>query len=87
MVFEGAGEVEAGKNAQSMSRGVGEGNAGRKILRSGMCVLSVSQLCLILCDPMNQACLSMEFSKQEDWSGLPAKSCLKRQMTPPEMRV
>lgn len=46
MVFEGAGEVEAGKNAQSMSRGVGEGNAGRKILRSGMCVLSVSQLCL-----------------------------------------
>ena len=34
----------------------------------------VSQLCLILCDPMagaHQAPLSMEFSRQEYWSGLP----------------
>ena len=69
--LEGVGEVEAGKNAQ-MSRGVGEGNAGRTILSSSMCVCSVPQLCLTLGDPMNQACLSMEFSKQEDWSGLPA---------------
>ena len=37
------------------------------------CVL-VTQSCLILCDPMDyivcQAPLSMEFSRQEYWSGL-----------------
>ena len=35
----------------------------------------VTQLCLTLCDPMDyiahQAPLSMEFSRQEYWSGLP----------------
>ena len=35
----------------------------------------VAQLCPTLCDPMDyiacQASLSMEFSKQEYWSGLP----------------
>ena len=85
--LEGVGEVEAGKNAQKMSRGIGEGNVGRKIISSSMCVCSVSQLCLTLCDPMDQARLSMEFSRQEDQSGLPAWFCLKRQMTPPEIRV
>ena len=40
--LEGVGDVEAGKNAQ-MSRGVGEGNAGRMILSSSMCVCSVPQ--------------------------------------------
>ena len=35
---------------------------------------SVTKLCLTLCDPMDlarQAPLSMEFSRQEYWSGLP----------------
>ena len=34
----------------------------------------VAQLCLTLCDPMDyslQAPLSMEFSRQEHWRGLP----------------
>ena len=34
----------------------------------------VAQLCPALCNPMDlahQAPLSMEFSRQEDWSGLP----------------
>ena len=39
-----------------------------------VCVL-VTQLCLILCDPLrtiaHQAPLSMELSRQEYWSGLP----------------
>ena len=38
----------------------------------------VTQLCPILCDPMDcvdcQASLSMEFSRQEYWSGLPFPS-------------
>ena len=38
----------------------------------------VAQLCLTLCDPMDciahQAPLSMEFSRQEYWSGLPCPS-------------
>ena len=42
-----------------------------------LCVL-VTQLCLILCDPLrtiaHQAPLSMEFSRQEYWSGLPCPS-------------
>ena len=42
-----------------------------------MCVL-VTQSCLTLCDPMDyiahQAPLSMEFSRQEYWSGLPFRS-------------
>ena len=45
-----------------------------------MCLCSVAQLCLTLCDPMDpqvplrgtrQAPLSVEFSRQEYWSGLP----------------
>ena len=40
-----------------------------------ICVCSVSQSYLTHCGPMNplahQAALSMEFSRQEDWSGLP----------------
>ena len=37
----------------------------------------VDQLCLTLCDPMECSCqvpLSMEFSRQEHWSGLPFPS-------------
>ena len=36
----------------------------------------VAQPCLTICDPMdsNQAPLSMEFSRQEHWSGLPCPS-------------
>ena len=38
----------------------------------------VTKLCLILCDPMNctahQAPLSLGFSRQEYWSGLPLPS-------------
>ena len=38
-----------------------------------MYLCSVAQLCPTLCDPMDisQAPLSMEFSKQEYWSGFP----------------
>ena len=39
-----------------------------------VCVCSVAQLCLALCDPMDCSLpdsLSMEFSRQEYWSGLP----------------
>ena len=39
--------------------------------------MSVAQLCLILCNPMtvaHQAPLSMEFSRQEYWNGLPFPS-------------
>ena len=42
-----------------------------------VCVCSVTQSCPTLCDPMDcghQAPLSMEFSKQEYWSGLPFPS-------------
>ena len=43
-----------------------------------MCACSVTPLCLTLCDPMDciahQAPLSMEFSRQEYWSGLPFSS-------------
>ena len=38
-----------------------------------VCVL-VTQSCLTPCDPMNQALPSMEFSRQEYWSGLPFPS-------------
>ena len=41
-----------------------------------VCVL-VTQLCPTLCNPMDlvhQAPLSMEFSRQEYWSGLPCAS-------------
>ena len=42
-------------------------------------ILSVAQLCLTLCDLMDhivahQATLSMGFSRQENWSGLPFPS-------------
>ena len=39
-----------------------------------MCTCSVTQSCLTLCDPMDCTCqapLSMGFSRQEHWSGLP----------------
>ena len=39
-----------------------------------MCTFSVTQSRLTLCDPMDCTCqahLSMEFSRQEHWSGLP----------------
>ena len=39
--------------------------------------MTVVQLCLILCDPWmvaRQATLSMEFSRQEYWSGYPFPS-------------
>ena len=39
-----------------------------------LCVCSVPQLCTTLCDPMDcshQAALSVGFSRQEYWSGLP----------------
>ena len=42
-----------------------------------MCLLNRLQSCLTLCDPMNcsrQAPLSMGFSRQENWSGLPCPS-------------
>ena len=32
---------------------------------------SAAQFCQTLCDPMDQAPLSMGFSRQEYWSGLP----------------
>ena len=44
-------------------------------ISTSMC--SVIQLCLILCDPMDyglEAPLSMGFSRQESWSGLPCPS-------------
>ena len=34
----------------------------------------VSQLCLTLCDPMDEVSLSIQFSRQEYWSGLPFPS-------------
>ena len=40
-------------------------------------ISSVAQSCQTLCDPMTAACqaaLSMEFSRQEYWSGLPFPS-------------
>ena len=38
-----------------------------------VCACSFAQLCSTLCSPMHpcQASLSMEFSRQEYWSGLP----------------
>ena len=39
-----------------------------------VCVCSVTQLCPTLCNPMDynlQVLLSLEFSRQEYWSGLP----------------
>ena len=47
-----------------------------------VCVCSVAQLCLTLCNPqttdpqtvVHQGPLSMEFSRQEYWSGLPFPS-------------
>ena len=34
----------------------------------------IAWLCLTLCNPMGCPCLSMEFSRQEYWSGLPFPS-------------
>ena len=40
-----------------------------------MCVCEVAQSCLTLCKPVaHQAPLSMGFSRQEYWSGLPFPS-------------
>ena len=42
-------------------------------MKCDVCVCSVAQSCLTLCNPMDcnhQAPLSMEFSRQEYWSGL-----------------
>ena len=49
--------------------GVGEGRIGSL----GLCMHAESlQSCPTLCDPVGcQASLSMAFSRQEDWSGLP----------------
>ena len=45
---------------------------------ASVCVCSVTQTCLTLCNPMDcvacQALLSMLFSRQEYWSGLPFPS-------------
>ena len=43
-------------------------------VRVCVCVCACAQLCLTLCDPMDcslQAPLSMGFSRQEYWNGLP----------------
>ena len=47
----------------------------QNITEVGGCVL-VTQSCPILCEPMdcNQAPLSVEFSREEYWSGLPFPS-------------
>ena len=46
--------------------------------RLGVCLLGdllqYAQSCLTLCDPLDLAPLSMEFSRQECWSGLPFPS-------------
>ena len=50
-------------------------NISSLVKRTVMCL--VAQLCLTLCDPWtvaHQAPLSMEFSRQEHWSGLPFPS-------------
>ena len=42
-------------------------------MKCDVCVCSVAQSCLTLCNPLDcnhQAPLSMEFSRQEYWSGL-----------------
>ena len=42
-----------------------------------VCISSATQLCLTFCNPWtaaHQALLSMEFSRQEYWSGLPFHS-------------
>ena len=42
---------------------------------NNVCVCVCTQSCLTVCDPMDcQAPLSMEFSRQEYWSGLPFPS-------------
>ena len=48
--------------------------AGTQGSISGVCVGWVAKLCLTLCDPWtvgHQASLSMEFSREEHWRGLP----------------
>ena len=48
-----------------------------RLFPAEMCLLSRLQSCLTLCDPMDcsrQAPLSMGFSRQENWSGLPCPS-------------
>ena len=36
-----------------------------------LCCCLVAKLCPTICDPMDMALLSMGFSRQEYWSGLP----------------
>ena len=51
---------------------------GRRAGREwAIAIVKVPQSCLTLCDPVNCSCqapLSMEFSRQEHWSGLPFPS-------------
>ena len=47
----------------------------------------VVQSCLTLCDPWtvaHQASLSMRFSRQEYWSGLPQKNCTNKDLLDPD---
>ena len=68
------------RRIKSLKKGEGRGIAARVAV--SMCVCLVTQLCLTLCDPMDltfpygarQAPLSMEFSRQEYWRGLPFPS-------------
>ena len=60
------------KNRRERMTQIEGGRRGR-----GMCACSVTQSCLTLCDPMDyslQAPLSLGFSRQEYWSGLPFSS-------------
>ena len=45
-----------------------------KTLFHGLYVCLVAQLCLILCDSMDCSSLSMGFSRQKYWSGMPFPS-------------
>ena len=68
------GEDKCGKG---LSRTVpqlvaGVGQRDFLIYTHGLCACTHSlQSCLTLCDPMNQAPLSMGLSRQEYWNGLP----------------
>ena len=69
-VFQQASAAPGEKN------GVASSGSNHEVLNTRQCVL-VAQLCLTLCDPMDyspQAPLSMGFSRQEYWSGLPFPS-------------
>ena len=46
----------------------------RQVLPKLVYACSATKSCLILCDPMNQVLLSIEFSREEYWSRLPFPS-------------